>query len=129
MDYQTVLSKLYHLVVQADNDISESEIEVGKKIFKIEGLEQRVLDQELHSNPILDKKIGLVECIEALKTMERAVQIRCIAWMCVVADIDWDIDEDEWAMIYDLYATSLNLPLSEIVYVQAALTKSLLSLE
>ena len=129
MDYQTVLSKLYHLVVQADNDVSESEIEVGKKIFRIEGLDQHILAQELASQAVLDKKKGIVECIESLKTMERPIQIRCIAWMCVVADIDWEIDEHEWAMIYDLYATSLNLPLNEIVFVQAELTKSLLSLQ
>lgn len=45
--------------------------------------------------------------------------------MCVVADIDWEIDVDEWAMIYDLYASTLKLPLNEIVFVQSELTNKL----
>jgi uncharacterized tellurite resistance protein B-like protein len=125
MNYETVLSKLYHLVVQADGDISESELEVGKKIFKIEGLDQEILAEELRGSAIVDKKLAMLDCIEVLKGMDRSIQIRCIAWMCVVADIDWEIDEDEWAMIYDLYASSLKLPLNEIVFVQSELTNKL----
>lgn len=125
MNYQTVLSKLYHLVVQADGGISESEMAVGKKIFQIEGLEQQVLTEELQGSVVADKKLAMLDCIEVLKGMDRSIQIRCIAWMCVVADIDWEIDEDEWAMIYGLYASSLNLPLNEIVLVQSELTNKL----
>jgi uncharacterized tellurite resistance protein B-like protein len=128
MDYQAILAKLYHLVIQADGNVSESEIEVGKKIFKLEGLDPSVLTSELLNQTIADKKAGIVECIEALKSVDRAAQIRCIAWMCVVADIDWEIDEDEWTMIYDLYASTLKLPLNEIVLVQAELNNRLLPL-
>ncbi len=125
MDYQQILSKLYHLVVQADGAISESEVEVGNKIFKAEGLEQSILTDELNRGIIPNKKQAMLECIEVMKDFDRSIQIRCIAWMCVVADIDWEIDEEEWAMIYDLYSTKLNLPLNEIVLVQSELTKTL----
>jgi uncharacterized tellurite resistance protein B-like protein len=126
MDYQAILSKLYHLVIQADGTVSESEIEVGKRIFKIEGLDEITLTNELIHHTIADKKADIMECIEALKKLDRATQIRCIAWMCVVADSDWEIDKDEWDMIYNLYSSSLKLPLNEIVYVQAELNASLL---
>ncbi len=129
MDYQSILSKLYHLVINADGHVSESEIEVGKKIFKIEGLDEAMLTDELFNHIIEDKKAGIMECIEELKKLDRATQIRCIAWMCVVADTDWEIDKDEWEMIYGLYSTSLKLPLNEIVYVQAELNASLLLLD
>lgn len=79
MNYETVLSKLYHLVVQADGDISESELEVGKKIFKIEGLDQEILAEELRGTAIVDKKLAMLDCIEVLKGMDRSIQIRCIA--------------------------------------------------
>jgi len=129
MDYQSTLCKLFHLVICADGVVSESEINVGKQIMKIEGLDESAMETELLNNQPYIKEELRRECIDGIRLLSRDKQLRCMAWMCVIADIDWIVNKDEWDLIHDLYSTTLKLPLSEIVSLQCELNKKISFIE
>ncbi|HLZ16412.1 MAG TPA: TerB family tellurite resistance protein [Cyclobacteriaceae bacterium] len=115
MNQKTTLIKLYHLLVSADGNVDEREIAAGRQMIKVEGI------PEVDFNRILDslkKRIsGVVysECLEELKKLSHDDQVRCIAWLCVIANADGFMDKTEWHFIYKLYHTELALQLDEIM--------------
>lgn len=123
MIHKTVITRLYHLLVNADSSVNEKELRLGKQMARIEGisesefaLQQKLLEtrnnSELYS-----------ECLADLKRLDRKHQIRCIAWMCVIANSDGFMDKAEWQFIYKIYHKELHIPLSEIMKVQNELIK------
>jgi uncharacterized tellurite resistance protein B-like protein len=55
--------------------------------------------------------------------LDRNLQIRIVAWLCVVANGDGFMDKTEWQLIYTIYHKELNLPLEEIFKVQKELNR------
>jgi uncharacterized tellurite resistance protein B-like protein len=123
MEYQSVIAQLYYLLIYADGNVNEKEVALGKQMAKIEGLdsfETRI--QALIENPPSNL---LANSINTLKKLERKQQIRCIAWMCVIANSDGFMDKEEWALIYKIYNNELGLALNEIMETQKELNKAL----
>ncbi len=63
------------------------------------------------------------EGIQGLKKLNVQTQIRCIAWLCVIANADGFMDREEWALIYKIYQTELNLKLDDVMNIQKSLNK------
>jgi uncharacterized tellurite resistance protein B-like protein len=59
--------------------------------------------------------------VNAIKKLNVKTQIRCIAWLCVVANADGFMDKKEWMLIYKVYHTELGLRLDDIMLVQKEL--------
>src|SRR5258706_15962227 len=90
---------------------------------KIEGLHE--FESKLESLKGKDATQLLAASIGALKKLDRKQQIRCIAWMCVIANSDGFMDKEEWSLIYKIYNGELGLTLNEIMETQKELNKSL----
>ena len=106
MDYQSILTRLFYLIICADEKVNEKELSIGKQMSKSEGFD-KTFDSDLESIKLRDQKALLIECIEGLKNIDIKLQIRCIAWLCVVANGDGFMDKEEWTMIYKIYCTEL----------------------
>jgi uncharacterized tellurite resistance protein B-like protein len=114
---------LYYLLIYADGNVNEKEVSLGKQMAKIEGLdsfETRIEALKENTPPNL-----LANSINSLKKLERKQQIRCIAWMCVIANSDGFMDKEEWGLIYKIYNNELGLTLNEIMETQKELNKIL----
>lgn len=122
MDYQSILTRLFYLIICADEKVNEKELSIGKQMSKSEGFD-KTFDSDLESIKLKDQKALLIECIEELKNIDTKLQIRCIAWLCVVANGDGFMDREEWTMIYKIYHTELGLPISDILETQKELNK------
>ena len=117
------ISNLFFLLVHADGNVSEKEMMRGKQMMKAEGIDEN------RFNTILEKlklqKIDDIyrQAIQSLKRLDAKNQIRCIAWLCVIANADGFMDKKEWMLIYKIYQNELSLKLDDIMRVQKDLNK------
>ncbi|MBS1557698.1 MAG: TerB family tellurite resistance protein [Bacteroidetes bacterium] len=119
--YKSILFKLIHLLVYADSSPNEKEIQSGLHAAKIEGVSENEFVALIEA---LKKRTGSVvysEAIEDLKKQSRDTQIRCIAWLCLIANADGFMDKTEWQFIYKIYHTELKLPLDAVLQKQKEL--------
>lgn len=123
MDYKTILTNLYYLVIFADGKVNEKEVQLGKQMVKTEGIDATSFDANLESLKAKDRTAIYSECISALKKLDHKTQIRCIAWLCVIANGDGFMDKEEWTFIYKIYHTDLGLQLSEVMETQKELNQ------
>lgn len=123
MTYNSIITRLYFLLIHADGKVNEKEVSSAKQMMKAEGIGEKDFAAELEKLQSCDHEELLNECITALKQVETAQQIRIVAWLCVLANADGFMDRNEWQLIYRIYHKELNLPLNEIFNVQKELVR------
>jgi uncharacterized tellurite resistance protein B-like protein len=123
MDYKSIITKLYFILIYADGHVNEHELASGTQIAKTEAISEEEFRVQIEFLKSKDKSVLLSECIQGLKKLDRKKQIRCIAWLCLVANGDGFMDKTEWQLIYRIYHKELNLPLEEIFKVQKELSR------
>jgi uncharacterized tellurite resistance protein B-like protein len=121
MNYKTILTNLYYLLIQADGHVSEGEIALGKRMVSAEGIREVEFKTQLDLLKMKHKSVIYTECLVGIKKLNRQQQIRSIAWLCVIANADGFMDKTEWQFIYKIYHKELNLPLNDIMKVQKEL--------
>lgn len=94
-------------------------------MVKAEGFDETKFDSMLAQFQAAGQPKLLQDCISGLKTLTAAKQVRCISWMCVIANSDGFMDKREWELIYTIYHKELNLSLDEIMKTQRELNKIL----
>lgn len=123
MNYSSIITNLYFMLIVADGKISEKEIVSGDQMVNIESINEAEFKIQMESLKTKDQQVILTECLNGLKKLNREQQIRIIAWLCVVANADGFMDRTEWQLIYTIYHRELNLPLEEIFKVQKELSR------
>lgn len=123
MDYKTIITSLYYLLIYADGKVNERELALGRKMIEAEGFDVVKFDEQLESLRAKNITTLYNECLVGLKKLEPIQQIRSIAWLCVIANSDGFMDKEEWILIYKIYHTELKLSLDEIMKTQKELNK------
>ena len=125
MDSTITNAGAYYLLICADGDVKEKELLLGKKMIAIEGFNERKFENAIDAFKTQDKKQIYEACISGLKKLDRQKQIRCLAWLSLIANSDGFMDREEWALIYRIYNAELSLSLKEILATQKEISKSL----
>lgn len=125
MDYHSTISGLYYLLIGADGHVNEKELLLGKKMVLAEGFEEARFLSTLDQFKDLDKTLLYNNCLAGLRKLDRDRQIRCVAWMCVIANADGFMDKEEWILIYKIYHNELHLSLDDVMKTQKVLNKML----
>ena len=123
MNYKSVLTQLYFILIYADGHVNDHERSAGASLVKVERLNPEQFQIQLDLLKSKDVNAILSDCIKSLKKLDRNLQIRIVAWLCVVANGDGFMDKTEWQLIYMIYHKELNLPLEEIFKVQKELNR------
>lgn len=123
MKHKSVLAKLYYTLIHADNKMNEREAALGRQMVHYEGFSESSFQREVNSLSGRPAQVIYKEIVEGLNRLEPALQVRCIAWMCVIANADGFMDKKEWQFIYQLYHKELRLPLDQIMKVQNELIR------
>ncbi|MFZ5970400.1 MAG: TerB family tellurite resistance protein [Bacteroidota bacterium] len=123
MNLKSVLANLYYLLIYADGKINDREVVLGKKMMAAEGMDEVALHKHIDLLKTKDKGTILKDSIASLRKLDSKQQVRCIAWLCVVANSDGFMDKEEWMFIYKIYHTELKLSLDEIMKTQKDLNK------
>ncbi len=125
MDSTITNAGAYYLLICADGDVKEKELLLGKKMIAIEGFNERKFENAIDAFKTQDKKQIYEACISGLKKLDRQKQIRCLAWLSLIANSDGFMDREEWALIYRIYNAELCLSLKEILATQKEISKAL----
>jgi uncharacterized tellurite resistance protein B-like protein len=125
LDYSSTIIGLYYLVIGADGKITDKEVKLGKKVIAAEGFDETKFEVTLNKYKETDRSKLYKDCLEGLKKLNAQKQIRCLSWMCVIANSDGFMDKREWELIYKIYHTELSLSLDEIMKTQRELNKIL----
>lgn len=115
MNHKPTLIKLYHLLVSADGSINEKELGAGKQMIKAEGINEFEFDRIIGNLKKRNASVVYSECVEELKRLDHDKQIRCIAWLSLIANSDGFMDKTEWQFIYKLYHVELGLQLDDVI--------------
>lgn len=125
MDYHSIISGLYYLLIGADGQVNEKELSLGKKMAAAEGLEEAKFLSLIEQFRSADKTVLYNNSLANLKRQDKERQIRCVAWLCVVANADGFMDKQEWVLIYKIYHNELHLSLDDVMKRQRELNKLL----
>ncbi|NOS93489.1 MAG: hypothetical protein HOP30_16330 [Cyclobacteriaceae bacterium] len=121
--YQIAMCKIYYLTIYADGDLTDDEYETGKRILKEEGI---IIDNlnidSLVKFQALTRQEQINDCEMCLRELSRQEQVKCIAWMCLLAESDWVLSNPERA-IYEHFTQVLNLTLAEISLAQSEMNR------
>ena len=123
MNYSTLITRLYFLLIYADGNVNERELTSARHMIRSEGIDESQFRQDLENCKSKNHDQLLDDCIGGLKRLELVQQIRIVAWLCVLANADGFMDRSEWQLIYRIYHKELGLPLNEIFSVQKELNK------
>ena len=125
MNFKSIIVRLYYMLIHCDGKVNEGEISLGKKMMETENISDAEFSNQLSA--LKNKEISVIykECIIELKRLKKEQQIRCIAWLCVLANSDGFMDKAEWQFIYKVYHKELNLPLDVIMELQKELLRKL----
>jgi uncharacterized tellurite resistance protein B-like protein len=124
MNFKEVLTRLYFILICSDGNVNEKEVSYGRKMVEAEGIDEKYFFSQIKILEVNNQHELLPEAIVGIKKLTRTEQVRCIAWLCVIANSDGFMDKAEWQMIYKIYHKELNLPLDEIMKVQKTLAQS-----
>lgn len=122
MNYKSVITRLYFLLINSDGKVNHGEISLGKKMMQAEGIVENEFSSQLESLSTRNHADIYKECLRDLKGLKHDQQIRSIAWMCVLANSDGFMDRTEWQFIYKIYHKELHLALDDIMQVQKELS-------
>ena len=123
MNYKTILTHLYFLLIHVDGDVNEKEVALGRQMARNEGMIEGDFFASLEAMKSKDTTALYRNLLVSLKMLDRSRQIRSVAWLCVLANADGFMDKTEWQFIYQIYHKELNLPLEEVMKVQSDLVR------
>ena len=123
MNFKAIIIRLYYMLIYSDGKVNQGEISLGKKMIETEGISDAEFNTQIESLKKKDASVIYKECLADLKRLKPDLQIRSIAWMCVLANSDGFMDKAEWQFIYKIYHKELHLPLDNIMEVQKELSK------
>jgi uncharacterized tellurite resistance protein B-like protein len=123
MNFKTIIIRLYYMLIYTDGKVNQGEISLGKKMIETEGISDAEFSAQIEALKKKDGSVIYKECLADLKRLKTDLQIRSIAWMCVLANSDGFMDKAEWQFIYKIYHKELHLPLDDIMEVQKELSK------
>lgn len=121
MKQHTTLTKMYFLLVYADNIIDDKELLAGKKMAQYERIAEDSFNREIESLRNIDQALIYKDIIHDMKLLDNRIQVRFVAWLSVIANVDGFMDEREWQLIYRLYSKDLKLSLADIMLKQKEL--------
>ncbi len=122
-NYFNSITNLYYLLIQADGRVDDKEIKMGEFMIEQEKFDVSEFYRNLELLKDQDKEELTKGCIITLNKCDYNHQVRCIAWMSMIANSDGFMAPEEWKLIYRIYYKELALKLSDILDVQRQLPK------
>jgi uncharacterized tellurite resistance protein B-like protein len=128
-NFRDGLSSLYFLLICADNVIDPREVRMGKNMMKVEGMDVDWFFEQLDYYSNMSKKAVYDYCLSSLRSCDRTQQLRCIAWMSLIARADGVRSQEELDLIYRIYHDEFNLPMDSILQVLGEIQDKVIVME
>ncbi len=117
------LVNLYYLLIMADGKISDKEVRMGELMCEYEKIDRGIFNELLEKAAAMGNDDLYRKCVVALKQCAYEYNIKCLAWMSLIANSDGFMSSEEWGLIFKLYSYELHLDLKEIMTFQKSLPR------
>ena len=114
-DFHEALTSLYYLMICADKYIDTMELEMGRIMRAIEKIDNKQFFERIDDYSNQDNRIVYDLCIHTLEQCDREEQVRCLAWMKLIAFSDGSMASREWDLYQNICLNELNLELNEVL--------------
>ena len=123
--FKEAFTYLYFLMLSADKIADLKELSLGNKIIKLEKLNKEEVMRELDILSAMPREKVYEQGMHYLKTTTRENQLKCLAYIDLMAKADGSIDEKERQLLSDLVEKELHLSMSEIIEIEKYLEKAI----
>ena len=117
-EFEEALTSLYFLMICADRYIDTRELEMGRIMRSLEKIDGKQFFNRIDEYSNQDNRIIYDRCIDALERCERPDQIKCLAWMKMIAFSDGSMASREWDLYQNICLNELHLDLNEVLEAQ-----------
>jgi len=108
---------LCYLIGNAHDGINDFESRMFNYIIRHEDLSGDECNSLIRKFDEMSYQEILNSAVENLKKCNKKEQLRCLAWMNSLANVDGYLADQEWSIIYNIYKKELNITLDEILAV------------
>jgi len=121
--FQQAFAYLYFLMLSADNVADIKELKLGKKIINIEKLDYHDVMNQMDQLTKVPRNQIFNEAVDLIKGISKKEQVKCLAYIHLIAKIDGSYDEREKELLDQISINELNISLQEISDVEKELNK------
>lgn len=121
--FQQAFAYLYYLMLSADNVADIKELKLGKKIINIEKLDYQDVMNQMDQLTKVPRNQIFSEAVDLIKGIAKKEQVKCLAYIQLIAKIDGSYDEREKELLDQISISELNISLQEISDVEKELNK------
>lgn len=112
--FQKAFAHLYYLMLSADRIADPSELALGNKIIKYEGFEKTEVMEQIDRLSSVSRNQVIEDCISLLRSISRDDQLKCLAYVKMIAMSDGSFDESESNLLHNIGTNELNVMPPEI---------------
>lgn len=112
--FQKAFAHMYYLMLSADRIADPSELALGNKIIKYEGFEKADVMEQIDQLSSVTRDQAVEDCIILLKSISNDDQLKCLAYVKMIAMSDGSFDESESNLLHDIGTNELNILPQEI---------------
>jgi hypothetical protein len=124
--FQQAFLYLYFLMLSADNVADIKELELGKKIIKIESMNYEEVMMQMDQLTKVPRNEIFHEAVQLLKRISKAEQLKCLAYSRLIAQSDGAYDDREKDLLHELGLNEMKVTLQEIADTEKRLSREVL---
>jgi len=121
LSFQEAFANLFFLMLSADNVADIKELKLGKKIIIFEKLDYTAVMNRVDDLSRMPKDEIFVQAIDLLKSLSKEAQLKCLAYMRLIAVSDGSYDERERQLLETISKSEISISIQDIVEVEGQL--------
>jgi len=121
--FQKAFAHLYYLMLSADRIADLNELALGNKIIEFEGFDKSDVMKQIDQLSAVSRGEAIEESVVLLKSISRDDQLKCLAYIKMIAMSDGSFDESESNLLHDIGSNELNILPKEINELEKQLRK------
>lgn len=124
--FQKAFANLYYLMLSADRVANLSELVVGNKIIEFEDFDKSSVMKQIDLISAIPRNQAINESIDLLKSISKEDQLKCLAYVKMIAMSDGSFDESESDLLHNIGSNELNILPQEIDAIEKKLKQQVL---
>jgi hypothetical protein len=112
--FQKAFAHLYYLMLSADRVADLNELATGNKIIEFEGFDKDSVMKQIDQLSAVSRNQAIDDCLVLLKSISKEDQIKCLAYVKMIAMSDGSFDREESDLLHNIGSNELSILPQEI---------------
>ncbi len=112
--FERAFSILFFLILSADNIADIKELKTGNKIIDLEGFDKSRVMSEFDHLSSQSRAETYNDGISTLKLLDKPTQMKCLAYIKIIAKVDGSFDKSESDLLDKMYNEELDIDINRL---------------